>query len=447
MSGIDIARSGLDSDFSIEVLGRIVPQKWVHDAVAELNARSKRGRTLSAVFTVWFVVLMGLRRRVSYENLLESIRGTWWGCRLWKPSQRPASSAISKARDRVGVAPVRELFKRTAGLWVNGHAGMIVNGRRVCALDGLTCKVPDSAANRAHFGLPGNSRGRSSFPQMRAVHLLDLDTRIVCDVEAGPYAEGEMTLARRLLERIPVGSVLLLDRNFVSFEFLFRLHRHCRCDFVVRGKKRMGGPVIERLSPGDEIVELQVSRALRRLHPGLPKVWRLRRVTFRTDGHKDPIVVFTTILDTAIRKQELVRLYLRRWEIETSNGELKTHLASCATVNHPVPLRSKTPSRVLQELYGLLIAYNAIRKLTADSAAAHGADPLRVSFVWSLERVREAARDMARLPSASLPTRYDELLDSIHRAQIPRRPGRRVRREVKVKMSKYPVKEYGVEAA
>ena len=445
MSGIDTGRSGLEGDFSIEVLADVVPEGWVLEALGDMGPRKLRGRTLSAPFMVWFVILMGLHRRTSYENLLEWIRGTWWGRRMWRSGKRPGSSAISKARDRIGVAPVRSLFERTAGLWANRHAGVIVNGRRVLALDGLTYKVADSAANRDHFGLPGSSRGRSAFPQMRSVHLLDIGTRTVRDVEPGPYSDGELTVTRRLLPRIPIGSLLLMDRNFLAYEVLFKIHRDRSSDFVVRAKKCIKPSLVKELSAGDEIVDLKIPQSARRQDRRLPSVWRMRRVTFvhEGDSDKDPMVLLTTILDPAVlTKEELVELYLRRWEIETSNDELKTHLASCATVNCPAPLRSTTPDRVLQELYGFLIAYNAIRQLMCESGKANNVDPLRISFVASLQRVREANYEMNRLPSCQLPPRYAELLGSVARILVPLRPGRRVRREVKVKMSKYPVKRY-----
>lgn len=447
MVDIDTARTQLEGDFSVEALAAVIPAEWVREALKGLTAYAIRGRSLSGVFVVWFVVLLGLFRRTSYDNLLEKLRGGWWGRRLWR--QRPTSSGITKARDRVGVKPLRELFERTAGLWTGSNEGVIVAGRRAMALDGMLTKVPDSDANREHFGLPGNSRGRSSYPQMRTVQLLDLGTRIVRDVEPGTYSEGEVTLARRLLPRVPVGSVVVVDRNFMSYEFLYKLHHDQHSDFIVRAKKLAPPDVVTTLSLGDDIVDVKVARRARRQEPRLKKTWRLRRVTFvpeganDSEGAKKPVTVLTTILDPELlTKEETARLYLRRWEIETANDELKTHLTNCATVNRPVPLRSKKPERVKQELYGLLIAYNAIRRLICDAAQVAAIEPLRVSFTAAVTRTREAIHDMARLPSGGLVRRYEELLRSLSQILVPYRPNRNVRREVKIKMSKYPVKKY-----
>lgn len=444
MIDIDTARTKLEGDFSVEALAGVIPKEWIREVLEDLGPGAVRGRTLSGPFMVWFVVLLGLFRRVSYENIVEKLRRSWWGRRMWR--KRPDSSALTKARDRIGVAPMCRLFDRTAQLWTGSNEGELAAGRRVRVLDGLTYKVPDTEANRDHFGLPGNSRGRSAHPQMRGVQLLDLGTRIVCDVEVGVYSEGEITLARRMLERMPVGSLILLDRNFLAFDFLHKLRHDRSCDFIVRAKKLAKSKVVAALSGGDDIVDVKISRPARKRERRLKKTWRLRRVTFcvaRPNGTVQTITVLTSILDPdLLSKHEIAELYLRRWEIETAHDELKTHLADCATVNRPVTFRSKRPDRVKQELYGFLTAYNAVRRLICDSAQATGAEPLRVSFTAALSRIREAIEAMAHIPTTDLPRRHRELLSSLSQTLVPYRPDRDVRREVKVKMSKYPVKKY-----
>jgi hypothetical protein len=59
--------------------------------------------------------------------------------------------------------------------------------------------------------------------------------------------------------------------------------------------------------------------------------------------------------------------------------------------------------RVLQEAYGLVLAYNLIRCLMTEAAIKAGVCPLRISFVDSLERIRSAALLMAAAPTVMLP--------------------------------------------
>jgi hypothetical protein len=46
--------------------------------------------------------------------------------------------------------------------------------------------------------------------------------------------------------------------------------------------------------------------------------------------------------------------------------------------------------KVIQELYGLLIAHDAIRFLMHEAAVQHERDPDRLSFVHALEVIRDA---------------------------------------------------------
>ena len=74
------------------------------------------------------------------------------------------------------------------------------------------------------------------------------------------------------------------------------------------------------------------------------------------------------------------QLYARRWEIESSFDELKTHQHGPNVV-----LRSKTPDGVFQEIYGYLCAHYSIRSLMGTGAKEFDEDPLNFSFTRTLE--------------------------------------------------------------
>jgi hypothetical protein len=108
-------------------------------------------------------------------------------------------------------------------------------------------------------------------------------------------------------------------------------------------------------------------------------------------------------------------------------------------LNRPIILRCKSSRRVLQEAYGLVLAYNRVRVLMADAARRAGVEVLRISFLDSLERIRSAALLMAASPTRLLPAIFGDLLESIGRCALPRRR-RSNPRVVCVKMSGYPLK-------
>ena len=427
-------------EFTVEALAAVLPQAWVREAVASCGCQSRRRRLLPAVLTVWMVALLGLFRRLSYVNLLEMLFEAGLNQGLWSGAP-PCSSALTKARDRVGPAPLKQLYERSASEWHSQTSGREFHGRRVLAMDGSTMKVPDTPENRAHFGLPGVSRGRAAYPQLRLAGLRDVGTRLYRAVRFGPYSRAELALARELIEEVESGWIVLLDRNFGSYSLLWDLYDKEAVDFVVRMRHTARCRVVEQIVPGDAIVEVTLPRRARRARPDLPRTWLLREIVYRPPQGTETIRLFTSLLlAEEITRQELIDLYPDRWEEETGYDEIKTHLCACTTVNRPVVLRSKQPHRVEQELLGLLIAYNAVRVTIALAAAIAKCPPRRVSFTAALERIREAVRDMMQAAALRLAARYHRLLAAIARILVPPRPGRTNPREVKIKMSNYPLK-------
>jgi hypothetical protein len=74
--------------------------------------------------------------------------------------------------------------------------------------------------------------------------------------------------------------------------------------------------------------------------------------------------------------RELVPLYHQRWGIETHYLELKSSILGGRV------LRARTPAGVAQEVYALLVTYQALRTAIADTALAdRGFFPDRGSFL------------------------------------------------------------------
>ena len=94
-------------------------------------------------------------------------------------------------------------------------------------------------------------------------------------------------------------------------------------------------------------------------------------------------------------------LYRRRWEIETTFCELKVAQGLAGG------LRSRTPEGVAYEVAGHVLLYLLVRWLLVEAGAAHGADPLRLSFV---EALRELADVRPALLTASPEWAADVLL-------------------------------------
>ena len=430
--------------FTVEALAGALPQRWVVEAIAESGRCSERVRQLPDVLTAWVVILLSLFRRLSYVSLLELLFEAGHHRGLWAGRGAPTSSALVKARDRLGVDPLRRLFERSASAWVESLPGTYVAGRRVFAMDGATLKVPDTEENREYFGLPGSHRGRAGYPQLRMVNLRDVGSRVSLAARFGPYRRGELDLARRLVDSVPAGSVVLMDRGFMSSDLLHDLHER-GVDFVVRARSIIKSTVVVALGPGDAIVRLELPRYWRTRRPDLPRSWLLREVRYLPAKGVEPIRLFTSLmLSEAISGRRLADLYPQRWQEETAYDEIKTHQLESTTITRPTHLRSQSPERVEQELYGLLIAHNAVRFTMTQAAETISEHPHRLSFTAALARIREAVRDMMLAATHRLLERHTRLLAAIARGFVPQRTGRTAPRAVKIKMSGYALRRYAM---
>lgn len=428
-------------NFSIEVFGTVLKEEWIQEALRATGRQTKRTRKLTAPFMVWLMIGLGLYRNLSIQNMVNRLGNILGVGSLWEGGEAPAFSSVVEARDRLGCGPLRYLID-TFRAWVlqKYQQAMSWKGLLVLALDGSTFKVPDSDENRRRFGLPRASRGRAAFPQMRAVFLVSTKLHFVLDALFAPYRRGEMAPALRMLGSIPKDSLVLLDRYFGSWQLLWGIRQRGGHFLPRLRKSTMRGKRIARLGRGDYLVEMKIHRGARAQCPALPKKILVREITARIGSTWYRFL--TSVLDSsAYPAAELVKLYHERWEEELVLDTIKTHRCQATTVNRPVIFRSTRSGRVLQEAYGLVLAYNLIRALMTEAAQRRNLPPLRISFVDSLERIRSAALLMAAAPAGMLTTIFDDLMESIARCILPPRRDRKFPRAVCVKMSKYPLKK------
>ncbi len=118
--------------------------------------------------------------------------------------------------------------------------------------------------------------------------------------------------------------------------------------------------------------------------------------------------------------------------------EIKTHLLA-----REEAIRSRTPDGVVQELWGILLAYNLVRVEMERAADEAGVEPRRISFMNALSMIRTSWIVWSTEPVA--PGRIPEHLLDMRRhlglLLLPeRRSERRYPRVVKIKMSNYDKK-------
>src|ERR671932_772593 len=127
----------LSDHVTLGVLTATIPAATIDAVLAETGRQSRRQRRLPARLVVYYVVALALYAQASYGEVLRCLlEGVRW-LRLRGADVTVADkSAITKARARLGAAPLKALFGRVAcplaaadtpGAWYRGrHARRVV---------------------------------------------------------------------------------------------------------------------------------------------------------------------------------------------------------------------------------------------------------------------------------------------------------------------------------
>lgn len=405
---------------NIGVLTTRFPLDQIHQVLQETSKGSKRLRDLPAHVMMYYVVALALYRAEGSREVLRLLLAGLQAIVGLGVEVVPATkAAISRARSRLGMEPVKELYDRIVGPVADAQTqGAFYRGWHVVALDGFTLETPDTVANEEAFGRPKSpAGGKSAYPLVRGVGLVEVGTHVLYGAVLGDYYTGEVTLARQVVPRLKKGMLCLADRYFPGFE-LWEQAVATGAELVWRVRSRIRFVEEERLPDGSYL-----SRFPSRRKGKAPM--RVRVIEYKVKNQKgedQEVRIITSLLDWRLAPaQELAALYAERWEFETALDEFKTHLRGARTV-----LRSQTPDLVRQEVYGLLLAHFALRGLMHEAAVHAGRDPDRISFIHTVRVVRRTLPRFADLPPSGMakPALRRNLGDSPRRRRrAPESPG------------------------
>lgn len=420
---------------SLDRLTSRLPDPWIEEALNCAGTATVRKRRLSAQQVVWLVLGMALMRNRNIDEVVAKL-----DLALPTSTGKPiAQSSISEARQRLGADAIEYLFARSAAQWARDmDPKFLWRGMSLYGVDGTTLAVADSKENRDHFGgqTSGVDKIPSGYPIVRVVALVNLRSRLIADARIGPYVgSSEPSLTDDLLASVPDNSLFISDRNFLTARVLRPLicngtNRH----FLMRAKKVTVMDAFESLGKNDCLVELPISAAARKADPTLGKTWVARAIRYQMPGY-EPQFLLTSLLDPkAYPAAELIGLYHERWDLELGFAEIKT-----TTLEQRPALRSKVPKTTLQEVWGILLAYNLVRLEMASLAQEAGVMPNQISYIAALHLVRDEWLWSALTSPGALPARMRDLRASLsHYILRPRRPERAYPRAVKNRTKPYP---------
>ena len=421
-------------DLHLDVFDQILPVSLISEVLSTCDAWEERERDLNMVTVVWVIIAMGLLPSLSIPHVLQKIAQ---GLRYVWPDQEislPGASALSYRRQQLGVQPLRQLFEQVCQPRATTQTpGAFRFGLRLMAIDSTLENVPDTFVNALTFGRPSSQHGAGSWPQVRGVYLQECGTHLIVDATFGGYCSSEQHLAFAVLGKIKPGMLVLLDRHLPSAR-LVQIIRTMGAHVLGRLDSRVVPTYVRQLSDGSYLAYLYPQGP-----SGKPLLVRIIEYTIDDPdrvGHQEIHRLVPTLLNPrTVEASLLIQTYHERWEIELSLDEIDTHQRLCQRT-----LRSQNPDGVLQELYGVLLGYYAVRALMLQSATEQHLDSDRLSFTHAITVVTNAISDIQQTCQEHRPALMKRLLTDMRDPLLPERRLRCNPRVVKSRCSKFPAR-------
>jgi hypothetical protein len=295
---------------------------------------------------------------------------------------------------------------------------------RVYLLDGSSVELEPQQELVRSFPPAQNQHGVSHWPVLKIVVLHELQSGLAEEPTWGPMygpkAVSEQELATQAMDRLPVRSVILGDRNFgvlwVAYEAQQRSLGVVLRLTEARARKLWGGLLCQE---GERVVEWKASRwdgGKNRRVPGEASVaGRLIAARVGRGKSKQWLYLFTT-LDWPVQK--IVELYGGRWNVETDLRSLKRTVR----LHH---MRVKSQDMLEKELLMAVAAYNLVRAVMYLAARKSRVDPRQLSFALVLNVVDCAWPKLVAAHPKQFDEEFERVLDLAAQCTLPKRSKRR----------------------
>jgi hypothetical protein len=290
------------------------------------------------------------------------------------------TGAYSRARTRLPQAVAEKAADQVVEYLLAEHQEALPGlGRQAFLVDGSSVDLPHTEDLLKAYPPAQGRHGESHWPIMRVLVAHDQVSGIALRPVWGPmygeHAVSEQALSEAIIDRLPAGSIAVLDRNFGVFSVAWHAHQKKHPLVVrmtdIRARSLNGGKLP---SQADQWIDWKPSPWDRRAHPHLPgnACIRVRYIATQVLRKGKVIQLYlVTTLDLPV--EQIVELYGFRWNIELDLRSLKQTV-------HLHTLRSTTPDMVAKELVLGVTAYNFVRAAIYAAARAANLDPRQISF-------------------------------------------------------------------
>jgi len=417
---------------SIEDLTGLLDSGILNQAFKEAGVATIRKRRLPLDAVMWSVIGMSMFRHESIWDIASHL-----DISLPSKNKLVAPSALVQARQRLGYEAVMHTFKGLAARAFDKNTFEKWHGLNLLAVDGVMYRTQDNKQNREAFGSESHAKGENSYPQIRMCCLMELSSHLILASEFDARKVGELSLAQRLVPEVPDDSLTLFDRGYYSLGFLHSWQNAGKnTHWMIPARKDSAYKVVKKLGKNDAIVTMNTTWQARDKYEGLADKIEVRLTSYQLDGKTYSI--FSSLTDNMKYPYEsVISVYVERWEIELGYREIKQTM-----LHSSITLRSKKPKMVIQEVWGLLLAYNLVRIAMIDAVKNEEITPNRLSFSHCSRHVFIFFLTTSIRSAGKLPVRYNDLMETLKLFALPdKRTDRKFPREVRKRPSKYSVKK------
>ena len=385
-------------------------------------------RAWGPLLTLWYMIWQRLSPQHTLAAVVADARrgGADALCpplkRLSRRLQSLATTAFSKARQRLPAAWVRQCLESMAQALAALVVAPVPSALPVCLLDGSTARLRPHGDIPKHFPPHRTRRQKAYWCVARTVVCFCAASGVALAGQIGSIHQSEQALAVRLILAAAAHALYVGDRNFG----VWRVVRACvqagghalvRLTGVRAGRLAAG----RRLKPGldlavnwDPTRHDQVDRGLQKQAvAGRLVVVRVQRRGWRPQT----LYLFTTLTDTsAYPPAWLLQQYGRRWQVEVNLRWVKVTMGLGQ-------LEVKSADLARKEFYAGLMAYNLVRGLMGVGARLAGCAVGQLSFA-SARTILYGALGILWLGWVPARRRWEELERigaEVGRARLPRR--------------------------
>ena len=381
---------------------KLISEDFVRELCTQLGYNWRR-RILDPGKTVQLFLLQVLHGNVALS------------CVPHLASSRFTASALCQARQKIPLEVFDALLEAVSCLIEQEEfSNSDWHGHRVLIVDGSGFSMPDTEELQQHFPQSKNQQPGCGFPTAKFTALLHYDTGMISRVSLGSLKSHDMNHTAQIETALQPNDIELGDRAFCSFAhyaLLLRGQKHAvmrahqtriirfqSCPGAPRSRSKgyrqaPSGEWMEQLGNKDQLVRWYKPYARPKWmnqeeYDALPDFIVVRELEFEIieKGFRtQKVTIVTTLLDhEKYPKEQIAKLYRKRWQIEVNFRHLKT------TMKMDI-LHSKTYNGICKELIMFCLIYNLVWLVVRCAAEAKKRNPQEISFIDALRWLQHSA--------------------------------------------------------